>query len=594
MKPQLQRLISASLLTIALGLTGCASTKKQPDSSDTSASEGGGMLEEEVVLSSKRDRRAERQRQRAEQKKRQAAEQARREAPASIPVPMTVSSPRSNSEKPLIDITLREPQATDYAAQGYQIFKDYGVNPTIVTQSKPDSTFAMDVDTGAYQLALATLNAGRLPASAGIRAEEFINAMHYQYQNDGNTFTFSAEAAPSHFRQDYHLLHVGIQSQSLEDQQRPPANLVLVADVSGSMANGGKLPLLKEAFKTLVGQLGKHDNITIVSYSNQAKVLLKATSAKHKRKIYEVINKLRTEGSTNAQAGLNLAYRLAERHFEPGFINRVIISSDGLANVGASTPKALLAQVQQYKDKNIFLTTVGVGVGMYNDFLMEQLADQGNGNYLYLADSDSIRRSFVDGLNQQLVTVAKNAKIQMEFDPAAVSHYRLIGYENRRLNREDFLDTDKDGGEVGAGHRVTALYEIKLTEHAKNTPEAPLGQLRVAYQKPEGDKLFTLQKDLPSSIVKGSLAKASSDLRLSMAVAAFAEKLRLSYWSDTYSYDDIMFTLRDLPSSYLKSDQIKDLNNAIRQASFLDRRDSPYKVSASHERYSLDHVPLLK
>lgn len=473
----------------------------------------------------------------------------------------------------------------------YQVFRDYGVNPTILTEAKPDSTFALDVDDGSYKLALSMLDNQQLPYAEGIRVEEFVNAQEYRYLPGDAVFSLSAEAMPSPFREGYHILHLGLQSKIISDEERLPANIVLVADVSGSMASDNKLQLLKQAFNTLVSQLGKDDLVALVAYSDKAKLVLAPTKASKKRKISQAITKLKIRGSTNAAAGIRMAYNVAEGMYQAGFINRIIFSSDGMANVGATSPEEILSQVQSYREKGIFLTTVGVGLGMYNDAMMEQLADQGDGHYLYLGGPRDIQSAFVDKLNTQLQTIAKNAKAQIIFNDKVVSHYRLLGYENRALEKHDFLDASKDGGEIGAGHRVTAIYELKLVN---NNGHEPLGSFSVAYQKPAGRQVFTITKEIPASIVKTRIADASSDMKLSASAAAFAEKLRMSYWSGLYDYQDVLSLLASLPSSYMRSQQVQDLRQAINRAGLLDNRHNPYREKISTAEFNLDYVPLLQ
>jgi len=349
-----------------------------------------------------------------------------------------------------------------------QIFKRYKVNPTIQTIHNPVSTFSMDADNGSYKLASAMLNRGQIPNPDGIRIEEFINSMDYRYNQGEGLFSVSAEAMPSPFRDGYHILHLGLQTKTLAEHERNPSNLVFVADISGSMASDNKIDLLKNAMTTLISQLDKDDHIALVVYNDNASVVLEPTPVANKRKIFKVINNLQTGGSTNAERGLIKGYEIAEQMYQPGFNNRVILTSDGMANVGSVSPESILAKISESKDKGIFLTTLGVGIGMYNDHLLEQLANKGNGNYLYIANQNDIQSAFVDGLSSQLQTVAKDAKIQVTFDPKFVSNYRLLGYENRQLKQQDFTDANKDGGEIGAGHKVTALFEIKLKNESKN------------------------------------------------------------------------------------------------------------------------------
>lgn len=477
------------------------------------------------------------------------------------------------------------------AQQSYQIFKRYGVNPTVLTESNAVSTFAMDVDSASYDLALQMLRQGDMPDPAGIRVEEFVNALSYREATSDDQFALSAEAAPSPYRAGYHILHLGVQTRSIADSERLPANIVLVADVSGSMASDAKLALLKSAFLTLVSQLDRDDRIALVSYSDRAEIVLPPTAGNYRRKIVAAIRSLKTQGSTNAEAGIRLGYQVAAQMYGPGMINRVILTSDGMANVGASAPEALLQSIAQYKDKGLFLTTVGVGVGMYNDWLLEQLANQGNGHYLHFSNTEEIQTAFVDRLTRQLQVVAKNAKIQVAFNPQRVSHYRLLGYENRALAQQDFLAADKDGGELGAGHRVTALYEIKLLE---NNAITELGQLRIAYQKPDGKQVHAIEKSLPQAIVKDQFKLAAADTQLSASVAAFAEKLRQSYWSKYYDYDEILRQLSGLPGSYLRDQQVEGLRQALVQAKKYDSRNPAADNGQRLSDLNLDQVPLLQ
>lgn len=471
----------------------------------------------------------------------------------------------------------------------YQIFKAYGVNPTVLTQAEPVSTFSMDADNGSYKLALNMLNRHQLPAKEGIRVEEFINAMDYQYRPSDDLFGLSAEVMPSPFRPGYHLLHLGIQTKQLDEVARKPLNLVIVADVSGSMGADNKLDTLKQAMITLVSQLRDNDSVSLVTYSDNATVVIPPTEARNAQYINQSIRQLQTKGSTNAAAGIKLGYQLADQMYDAEKNNRVILTSDGMANVGSTQPEQILNQIEVYKEKGVFLTTVGVGVGMYNDHLLEQLANKGNGNYLYLSGYQDIQEAFVDKLTQNLQTVAKDAKVQVEFNPKKVSHYRLLGYENRHLNKKDFLDAKKDGGELGAGYRVTAVYEVKLTEIAE-----PLGTLNIAYKYPMSEKVHTLSKAIPSSVIRNNVLLASSDMRLSAVAAAFAEKLRQSYWSRLYSYQDIDELLVSLPATYQRKQSVQQLSMAIEQAALLDKRNDPFRDHGPISTIDIDQVPLLK
>ncbi|WP_068545847.1 vWA domain-containing protein [Thalassotalea crassostreae] len=472
-----------------------------------------------------------------------------------------------------------------------QIFKTYGVNPTIDTKNTTVSTFAMDVDNSSYKLASHMLENQRMPHSAGIRVEEFVNSLEYNYAQASQKFAVNAEVFPSPFRQGYHVLHVGIQTQQLTEDNKRGSNLVLVADVSGSMASDNKLALLKQAFTTLVSQLDSNDQVAIVGYSDDAFVVLPATKANNQRKIMAAINSLETLGSTNAEEGILLAYEVAEKMYLPGFNNRVIITSDGMANVGSTDPKMILNKIEDYKQKGIFLTTVGVGLGMYNDYLLEQLANKGNGNYLYVGNQGDIQSAFVDGLSKQLQTVAKDSKVQIKFNPNMVSQYRLLGYENRALETDDFTDATKDGGEIGAGHSVTVIYEIKL---ANALPTLDFADISIAYKLPQGEKVNYIHKAIPYQILKDTLASTSSDSKLSIAMAAFAEKLRQSYWSRAYRYNDIVIMLDSLPTQYQQQKQVKQLRRNIYQAQLIDDRADPFESEHPISKMNFDRVPVIE
>ncbi|WP_412970947.1 YfbK domain-containing protein [Glaciecola sp. MF2-115] len=476
-----------------------------------------------------------------------------------------------------------------------QIFKRYRVNPTIETEYNAISTFAMDVDNGSFKLASAMLHSNRMPDPAGIRVEEFVNALDYQYQHSDDLFALSAEAMRSPFREGFYLLHVGAQTRELKAGERNPSNIVLVADVSGSMGSDDKIELLQVAMKTLVSQLDKNDRVALVAYSDNAKVLLDPTRASSKRKIYKAIERLRANGSTNVEAGLKTAYRLANEMQEPGFNNRVILTSDGMANTGSRSPEAILSTINDAKQNGIFLTTLGVGKEVYNDYLLEQLANQGNGTYLYIADLDDVQEVFVDNINSQLQTVAKDAKIQVAFDPAIVSHYRLLGYENRHLETQDFMDAEKDGAEIGAGQKVTAIYEIKLAESIReNLPRAKaIASLAVSYKKPEGKKVFQIQKNIPVSIIQQNVEHTSADSLLSFSMAAFAEKLRQSYWARFYTYHEIEGLLLTLPRNYQAHQQVKELKQLISIAERLDNGYDEFEANYPISKVSFERVPLL-
>jgi len=491
------------------------------------------------------------------------------------------------TEEPLYETSV--PILRDSNAQ--QIFKDYGVNPTISTANQQHSTFAMDVDTVSYQIAKASLNSNQLPNKASVRVEEFVNNFKYNYGSSDDVFSFSAEITPSPYRPGFHLLHVGVKAKHISDNNRLPANIVLIADVSGSMKSDDKMRLQKKALTTLVSQLNAKDSVAIIAYNTTAHTLLKPTKASKKRTIYNAIKKMKAGGGTNVETGLKQGYALAEEMAYPGHINRVILTSDGLANTGNIDPNIILKKIEDSRKRNIFLTTVGVGKSMFNDYLLEQLANKGNGNYLYLANQTDVEKFFVDGLTTQLQNVAKDAKIQLTFNPEHVQLFRQIGYENRGLQKQDFLDSNKDGGEVGSNQQVTVLYEIKLNNQSNSNQ---IANIALSYKKPQGAQVFSVNKEIPSSIIRSSTDAVSSDTIISMAVAAFAEKLRQSYWSRTYNYQQIQSELNSLPEQVRSSQQISELQDLVSKAKALDTRHDPYADRLPLSRINYDRVPLLR
>ncbi len=345
-------------------------------------------------------------------------------------------------------------------------FDHYGVNPTLDTAEEPTSTFSVDVDTASYNVARAYLGQRVQPPEAAIRVEEFVNSFDYDYPPpDGEVFGLQAEAFPSPNRHGYHVLHLGLKGFEVEPEERAPAHLVFVIDVSGSMDMDNRLGLVKRSLRLLVNQLGKHDTIGLVVYGGDGRVILQPTRLKDRQRILTAIDSLKSGGSTNAQEGILLGYRMAARHLDAGRagagdIHRIVLCSDGVANNGVSTSAdGIFDTVRQQAARGITISTVGFGMANYNDVLMERLAQIGDGNYHYVDHLGAARKIFIEDLTATLQVIARDVKIQVEFDPAAVSRYRLLGYENRRLEHQDFADDLKDAGEVGAGHAVTALDE---------------------------------------------------------------------------------------------------------------------------------------
>jgi Ca-activated chloride channel family protein len=422
-------------------------------------------------------------------------------------------------------------------------FEHYGVNPFIDTEDDHLSTFAMDVDTASYTVARRYVNEGHLPPKDAVRVEEFVNyfAQSYPGPEEGEgAFAIHLEGAPSAFGgENYYLMRVGIQGKRIPDEDRKDAVLTFVIDVSGSMDRENRLGLVKRALRLLVEELRPTDKVGIVVYGSTAYPVLEPTSAEDVDRILRAIDQLRPDGSTYAEAGLREGYRMASSAYEPGAINRVILCSDGVANVGKTGADSILKVIAEYADGDITLSTVGFGLGNYNDVLMEQLADKGNGNYAYVDTLDEARRIFVENLTGMLQVIAKDSKIQVDFNPEVVSRYRLLGYENRAVADDDFRNDEVDAGEVGAGHSVTALYEVKFHKDANAEPGRAL-TVHVRYQDPDDGQVSEVAREFWRDDFQASFEEASPMFRLTAAVAEYAEILRESYWAQEGNLDAVL------------------------------------------------------
>ena len=443
-------------------------------------------------------------------------------------------------------------------------FKDYGVNPFVDTEDDHLSTFAVDVDDASFIMTRSYIERGSLPPEEAVRAEEFINHFDYGYDPPRRRpFNIHCEGAPSYFGTDnMHLLRIGIKGRVIPDENRKPANLVFVIDVSGSMGYENRLETVKKALKLLVEELKPGDRVAIVVYGSRGEVVLKPTSIDRKVKILAVIESLRCGGSTNAEEGIRLGYQMADRMFDRRKINRVILCSDGVANVGRTGPDQILAQIKKYADRGVTLSTVGFGMGNYNDILMEKLGNKGNGHYAYVDDIDEARRIFVDNLTGTLEVIARDVKIQVDFDPEVVRSYRLIGYENRDVADKDFRVDTVDGGEIGSGHSVTALYEFKYHKGAEG--KAP-GEIFVRYKDPYSREVDEVSRIIGPEVFQAEFADCSPGFKLAAAAAEFSEILRNSYWSRESDLRDVLALTID---SYieLEQDDALDLARLISQA----------------------------
>ena len=464
----------------------------------------------------------------------------------SMPSPMLVQDAISRSIEPV-------------DRENYAHFES---NPVKLVANTPVSTFSIDVDTGAYSNVRRILNRGQLPRKNAVRIEELINYFNYDYaspESAKHPFAAITEVAPSPWNKDAHLLHIGIKGYA--DEERPAANLVFLVDVSGSMNSPDKLGLLKSSLKLLSKQLTEQDKIAIAVYASASGVVLESTPGNDINKIQRALDSLSAGGSTNGGAGIKLAYSLAQDGFIKGGINRIILATDGDFNVGTTNFEALKELVEKKRETGVSLTTMGFGSGNYNDHLMEQLADAGNGNYAYIDTLNEANKVLVEEMGSTLQTVARDVKIQVEFNPAEVSQYRLLGYENRMLKREDFNNDKIDAGEIGAGHSVTAIYEIILADSGKGWVEplryqpekkratnGELVELRIRYKAPdvggESNKSQLIKWPLYRNDVLSGISTASNDFRFAASVAGFGQLLRGGDMLQGFTYDDVLALAR--------------------------------------------------
>jgi Ca-activated chloride channel family protein len=444
------------------------------------------------------------------------------------------------------EITAEEPMVEEFASPYApatpeppvdNVFRDYGVNPFVDASVDPLSTFALDVDTGAYTIARRYLQDGQMPPRDAVRVEEFVNYFDQGYASPpSGTFSIYADGALSPFHSDSTtLLRIGIQGYEVSATERRPASLTFVIDVSGSMSGGNRLEMVKDALGMLVEQLRPDDTVAIVVYGDNARVVLPSTSGREQGQIFEALYRLQSEGSTNAEAGLNLGYQTANQSFKPGGTNRVILASDGVANVGLTNPDILAEQVKRYAGEGIQLTTIGVGMGNFNDVLMEQLADNGDGHYAYVDTLAEAHRVFVEELTGTLQVIALDAKVQVDFNPQVVTRYRLVGYENRAVADQDFRNDSVDAGEIGAGHTAVALYALQMQPAA----EGRVATVQLRWRNPQSGQVEELHGDINSWDLQRSFEETDSRFQLTAVVAQFAELLRDSYWTADTRYADV-------------------------------------------------------
>ena len=446
-------------------------------------------------------------------------------------------------------------------------FQHYGVNPFIDTEDDHFSTFAIDVDTASYTVARRFLDDGNLPDQNAVRVEEFVNFFDQGYEvPTEDAFAIHIEGSPSPFGGANHwLMRVGLQGKELLEEQRQDATLVFTIDISGSMAREDRLGLVKQSLRLLVDELRSGDKVAIVTYGDRGSVLLEPTEGRNKGEILQAIDSVQPGGSTYVEDGLKVAYKLAVEEVEPGRITRVMVLSDGVGNVGNTGSDSILNQIRDYVDQGVTLTTVGFGMGNYNDILMEQLANDGDGAYYYVDTLSEAQRIFVDDLTGTLQYIAKDAKVQVDFNPETVSRYRLLGYENRDVADEDFRNDAVDAGEIGAGHSVTALYELKLREGAEGT----LGTVYMRYEDVGLNEVIEINQELQSSDLAIAFEEASARFQLSAVVAEFAEVLRGSYWARDGSLQAVADQARRVQQLLPESSDVAEFAGLAAQAASL-------------------------
>lgn len=416
----------------------------------------------------------------------------------------------------------------------------------------PLSTFSIDVDKAAYSNVRRMINNGQDVPVDAVKVEEMINYFNYDYpQPTAHPFSINTEVAETPWNADTKLVKIGLQGKTYLNEDLPPSNLTFLIDVSGSMSSQNKLPLLKSAFKLLVNQLREKDKVSIVVYAGAAGMVLKPTRGDQKEEIIQAIERLQSGGSTAGGAGIELAYKLAEKNFVKNGNNRVILATDGDFNVGPSSDKAMVELIEEKRKTGVFLSVLGFGMGNYKDSKMEKLADKGNGNHAYIDTMQEAQKVFGQEFGGTLYTIAKDVKIQVEFNPKWVKGYRLIGYENRMLADEDFIDDTKDAGELGSGHTVTALYEIipvesksnylqpvhqlKYSTNSDTTISNELLTVRFRYKKPDGDKSQEIVQ-----VVENETAELSPDFKFAAAVALFGLQLRKSQFTNKSTVEDVI------------------------------------------------------
>ena len=470
-----------------------------------------------------------------------------------------------------------EPDNVYVAPPQDMYFRDYGTNRFVQTSRDRFSTFAVDVDDASYNIARKYLIDGNMPPTEAIRVEEFVNHFDYGYARpEDGRFRVFTELTGSPFDRSTYFMKIGVKAREIAEQRRKPLNLTIVIDVSGSMGYDNRMDLVKRSLDLLLAQLDGGDRVGIVAYGSSARVVLNPTSANQRNKIAKAIHRLSPGGSTYAEAGLKLGYQMANRMNEYGENNLVILLSDGVANVGQTSPDAIMRDIKRYVSQGITLSTFGFGMGNYNDVLLERLAQQGNGRYAYVNDLDQAGKLFVENIMGTLQVVARDVKVQVEFNASAVSSYRLLGYENRAVPDQKFRDNRQDGGEVGSGHEVTALYELTLNRRAES---ANLATVFVRWKNPNETKVTEISRTVTMDRRMASFASARPELGLAIVAAKFAELLKETRYSGGISYHELM-PMAQAIDRQLHTEQTRDLVDLIGRADNLTGYFGQYRYDA--------------
>jgi len=461
-------------------------------------------------------------------------------------------------------------------------FKNYGVNPFVDTEDDHLSTFATDVDTGSYTVARGFLHDGHLPPAEAVRVEEFVNYFKYGYDApQEDDFAVYTEAAPWRFgegRKNSFLLRIGLKGKQVSEENRKPAILTFVIDVSGSMNRENRLGLVKKCLRMLVERLKPEDKIGIAVYGSRGRKVMGHRGLDERDEILAAIELLHAEGSTYAEQGIRIGYEMAEKNYKKGYINRVILCSDGVANVGKTGADGILGVIKEKADKGITLSAIGFGMGNYNDVLLERLGDKGNGHYVYIDTIAEAKKLFGDNLTGTLQVIARDVKVQVDFNPKVVRSYRLIGYENRDVPDDKFRDDKYDGGEVGAGHSVTALYELKLWPDKKGTAATTY----VRYKDADTYAVTEFKSSITTGEFNRDFESSSNGYKLAATVGEFAEILRKSYWARGAKLGTVLKNAQQLNKELEGDTDVIELVDLISKASQL-MNDVDTKVEAGAE-----------